>query len=56
MMGCGEQEQSERGENPRPRWGGRGVSTLSPTLPCSYLWKGEVSLSGAIMMLLSTVG
>lgn len=29
---------------------------MPPTLPCSYLWKGGVSLSGTIMMLLSTVG
>lgn len=55
-MGCGE-EHSERGEHPLTLLGGGGVPTLPPTLPCSYLWKGELSLSGTIMfMLLSTVG
>lgn len=45
------------GEHPLTLLGGRGVPTLPPTLPCSYLWKGELSLSGTIMfMLLSTVG
>lgn len=36
--------------------GAGGVSTLPHNLPHSYLWKGEVSLSGTIIMLLSTVG
>lgn len=36
--------------------GGGGVSTLPPNLPQSYLWKGEVSLSETIIMLLSTAG
>lgn len=47
---------TQRGGNTPDPAGGGGVSSLPPTLPCSYLWKGEVSLSGTIMMLLSTAG
>lgn len=40
-------------EHPLTLLRGAGV----PTLPCSYLWKGELCLSGTIMLkLLSTAG
>lgn len=45
----------EGGTPPNLLWGG-GVSTLPPSLPHSYLGKGELSLSGTIIMLLSTAG
>lgn len=44
------------GGTPPNLLGGGGESTLLPTLPRSYLWKGELSLSGTIIMLLSTLG